>query len=271
MNQKIILALALIFFLAANASARTINQHVVEINVKTDGYGQVVEKFFLLFDSEYEITRFQEQTQILGADLDSWRAFDPAIHNYVGVIEQGRITYEEKEGDRFVKLEYSTKQPIFQSNETVRQTSFAIDSGAFESLREGSVFVIPGNTKIVIQLPFQAQIDLASLKPALEQQSLKDQVEQNKRIIWSGHLTISGNLSLNYSLDKEIAPNFGISKTFSEFVKTGQASYIIAIVLVILGIVYFKRSSIQQKIEKYLIENSSLEPKDEKEETELET
>ncbi|MFH0955413.1 MAG: hypothetical protein V1777_04890 [Candidatus Micrarchaeota archaeon] len=271
MNFKSLAIVGLVLLLAFNASARTINQHVIEITVDSVGKTQVVERFYLLFDSEREITNFQQQAQALGADLDSWQAFDGNIHNYIGAIEQGRITYEEKEGDRFVKLEYTTKNPLFAASETVRQTNYSINSGAFESLRQGSVFVIPSNTKIVIQLPHQTQIDLASLKPGLEQQSLIDQTIQNKRIIWSGHLTISGNLQLNYSIEKEIAPNVGISKLFIQFVQNGQAGYIVAVLLVFLGIVYFKRRSIQQKAEHYLIENSSLEQKNEKEETEIET
>ncbi len=260
--------IAFLLLLLASVSAKNLTQHLIEIDVDAEGKAKVTERFFFSFDSQREQTIFRNQVQQLGASLESWHAFDNQITNYIGEVQNGRIAYEEKEGDRFVKLEYQLVRPLFSKSQGVRQTNYQLDSSQFEALREASIYVIPGNTKIIISLPKQAQIDVGSIQPALDP-SLLEQAAQNKRVIWFGYLTQSGKLSLNYFIENEIAPRVTLSTTLIQLWESGEAKIGVAAVLVLLGIGYFKRKSIQQKIEHYLIENSSLKPRQE-DETELE-
>lgn len=260
-----------LLLMASAVQAATITQHVIQIDVDSAGYGHVTEKFLFFFNSEKERVQFRSQAQKLGADLGAWRLFDASITNYIDNIKAGtgRIGYEEKEGDRQVKLEYQTQNPIFVKTETARQTEYRIDSGAFESFRQGSVYVIPSNTKIGFTFPKQAVIQVDSLKPEIDPEAIG--IAQNeKKIFWSGHLSISGNLGLKFTIEKQITPSVSLSQILQNAVENGDASVAVAVALVLLGMVYFKRNSIQQKIEKYLIEHTQLEQTGQKEEIDIE-
>ncbi|MBU1930140.1 hypothetical protein KJ972_01410 [Candidatus Micrarchaeota archaeon] len=269
MNRTLfILSIALL--LAGMAHAATITQHSVEIEVDTAGFGNVTEKFVFLFESEQELENFRVQARKIGADLDAWRAFDGNITNYIGEIKAGSIGYEETEGDRQVKLEYTTQEPLFLVNETARQIEYHLDSRSFELFRQGSIYIIPGNTKIIFFLPPSATIDIESLKPGLANLEAINQAKSEKRIFWVGHLSVSGDLEMNFTTEKQIVPSFSVSQLLQDLIESGEASFLAAIALILLGMVYFKRKSIQRKIENYLVENSSLEHKKETEEIEIE-
>lgn len=252
--------------------AASITQHAIQVNVDFQGFGQVTEKFVFLFDSERELVEFRSQAQKLGANLDAWRSYDATITNYVGSIQPGtgRIGYEEKEGDRQVKLEYQTQIPLFTKIETGRQTEFRIDSSAFESFRKGSVYVIPSNTKIVFNFPKQATIQLESLKPEIEDPNERQQAQTEKRIFWAGHRSISGNLGLVFSMEKQIAPATSLMQSLKTMIENRQAYGLTAVLLVLASLAYFKRKSIQEKIENYLVQHSEIEHSKESEEIEIE-
>lgn len=258
--------------LAAMAQAATITQHAIQIGVDSQGLGQVTERFVFLFDSERELIEFRNQAQKLGANLDAWRSYDATITNYVGSIRpgSGRIGYEEKEGDRQVKLEYQTQSPLFERIETGRQTEYQINSSAFESFRKGSVYVIPSNTKIVFNFPKQATIQLESLKPEIEDPNELAQAQTEKRIFWAGHRSISGNLGLSFSMEKQIAPATSLTQSLKTMIENRQAYGLAAALLVLASLAYFKRKSIQEKIENYLVQHSEIEHSKESEEIEIE-
>lgn len=270
--QKCLFGLLLLLVFASTAHAITLTQHIIQIDVDMEGYGNVTERFVFLFNSENELMQFRSQAQNLGADLYSWRSYNPDITNSIGDIKPGTgsIGYEEAEGDRQVKLEYQTAQPLFTQTPTnSRETTFTIDSRAFESFRQGSVYVIPSNTKIIISLPSRASIDLESLKPSIENQEILQQIQNDKHIYLSGHLSISGNIGLQYIIEKQIAPTVTLTQVLQEMIRKGEASIIAAVILVLLGITYFKRKSIQDKLETFLADNSKLEHEEETEEIEI--
>ncbi len=266
---KLLLAL---MAMASFAHAATLTQHVIQINVDAQGFGQVTEKFVFLFDSERELIEFRSQAQKLGANLDAWRSYDASITNYVGSIRPGtgRIGYEEKEGDRQVKLEYQTQSPLFTKIETGRQTEYSVDSSVFEFFRKGSVYVIPSNTKIIFSLPKQANIKIESLKPEIEDPNDIQQAQTQKRVFWAGHRSISGNLGLAFSMEKQIAPATSLTQSIKTMIENRQAYGLAALLLVIASLAYFKRKSIQEKIENYLIQHSEIEHSKESEEIEIE-
>jgi hypothetical protein len=263
---------AVLLTMASIAHAATVTQHAIQVDVDTQGFGHITEKFIYSFDTEQQLIAFRSQAQKLGANLDAWRSYDSTITNYVGAIRpgSGRIGYEETEGDRFVKLEYTTAAPLFTKTETARQTEYSIDSRSFASFQQGSVYVIPSNTKIIFSLPKQATIQLDSLKPEIEDPNTIQQTQTEKRIFWAGHLTISGNLGLTFTLDKQIASPTSLTQTLKTMIENRQAYGIAAVILVIASLVYFKRKSIQGKIENYLVEHSEIEHTKESEELEIE-
>lgn len=268
--RQIIFLLVILVFCTGIAQASSLTQHSVDIEVGQDGFGKVTEKFVFLFESQNELEQFREQARKIGADLDAWRAFDNNITNYIGTIKEASIGYEETEGDRQVKLEYQTAEPLFFVNETARQTDYSLDSRAFESFRKGSIYIIPSNTKIIFSLPKNAKLNIASLKPSIEDRTAIERARAEKRIFWIGHLSISGDLGLSYRIEKQIVPSVSLTQALESMIESGDASFLAAIILVLLGMTYFKRKSIQKKIESYLIEHSVLEHKKETDEIEIE-
>jgi len=266
---KLLLAL---MAMASFAHAATITQHSIQIDVDTQGFGHVTEKFVYTFDTEQALVAFRDQAQRLGANLDAWRSYDATITNYIGTVQPGtgRIGFEETEGDRQVKLEYTTESPLFVKNEIARQTEYRIDSSAFDSFRKGSVYVIPSNTKIIFNLPKQSTIQVDSLKPEIEDPNAIQQAQADKRIFWSGHLSISGNLGLAFSMEKQIAPATSLTQSLKTMIENRQAYGLAAILLVIASLTYFKRKSVQEKIENYLVQHSEIEHSKESEEIEIE-
>lgn len=262
----------MLLLLAGLGQAATITQHAINIDVDSQGYGHVTEQFVFLFNSESELLDFRNQAQRLGADLGAWQSFDSNITNYIGAIKpgSGRIGYEEKEGDRMVKLEYQTEEPLFKKVETGRQTEYSVDSSAFQSFQKGSVYVIPSNIKIVFNLPKQANIQTDSLKPEIEDPNSIQQIQNEKRIFWTGHLSISGNLGLNFTLEKQIAPGASLTQTLKTMIENRQAYLLAAVLLILASAAYFKRKTIREKIENYLVQHSEIEHTKESEEIEIE-
>lgn len=253
---KIGLTLAiLICTLAMPGLARSISSHSIQIEISEKGEAHVSEQYFFSFNNPREIETLRNQAQLIGADLGGWKSFEPNIFPHIGEIMPGtgKIGFEEKEGDRFVKIEYDTKKPLFTIEETSRRLTYRLDASQFSSFQTGSTYTIPTNTKIALTLPPQARFDPNQFKP---QPEINDEA---KRFVWSGYLNTTGNLEAEFWIEKQIAPTFGISSFLQEFLPTQEFKFILAAGLFGIGVVYFKRKTIQQKIENYLIRHSTLE------------
>ncbi|GEM_PF-2355921 len=266
MNKTPFLAAVLLLLVLPAVSARSISQHSIQIEAEENGDAYITEQYFLSFDNSTELALMRARAREIGADIQGWQNFDAAIFPHIGIIKpgSGKIGFEEKEGDRFVKIEYVTRDPLFISEETSRRTTFHLDSRQFASFQTGSVYTISTNTKIVFLIPRQAGFNEANINPEAEINY------EAKRFVWSGYRVSTGNLEFGYWLEKQIAPSIGISSLLQDLLPTSEFKILLAIGLLGMGMIYFKRNSLQQKIEKYLIENSSLEKETDEQKIELE-
>ncbi|MDO8625695.1 MAG: hypothetical protein Q7R47_06435 [Candidatus Diapherotrites archaeon] len=248
------------------ATSRTISQHSIQIEVSDSGQGHVIEQYFLSFNSSRELEQTRADALRLGADLSAWRTFDAGIYAHIGSIKPGtgKIGFEEKEGDRYVKIEYDTQKPLFAMDETPRRITYRLDSGQFAAFQTGSVYTFPTNTKIILVLPRTARVDTDHLSPKPETGA------DPTRFVWSGYLNTTGAIEFGFWIEKQIAPSVALSQTLQQFVATKEFNYVLGLVLLCLGAVYFKRRTIREKVERYLIENSSADKYKEREPIDLE-
>jgi hypothetical protein len=265
MRKTALLALCALMLLST-AHARAISQHSIQITVNETGQSHVVEQYFLSFNSPRELELTRAEALRIGADLSAWRTFDSSIYPHISGIKPGtgKIGFEEKEGDRYVKIEYDTQSPLFVADETPRRITYLLDSSQFNAFQTGSVYTIPPNTKIIMVLPATARVDLSTISPRPETGA------DPTRFVWSGYLNTTGNIEFGFWIEKQIAPSVALSQALQQFVATKEFNYVLGIVLLGLGLVYFKRRSLQEKIENYLVAHSSTEKYKEREPIELE-
>ncbi len=265
MKKKILTGFFALILLLTPVVGRGISLHSIDITTDETGQGHVVEHYYFTFDNAKQLERMRSDARRLGADIAAWRAFDQNIYPHIGQIKPGtgKIGFEEKEGDRFVTIEYETRTPLFSKVESPRKTSFQLDSGLLSAFQTGSVYTIPPNTKLILTVPRNAKFDSTKINPMPE-----INFEAN-RFIWSGYLNTTGNFEFEYYTEKQIAPSISVSQSLQSFISTNEFKLLFAMVLLAMGFVYFKRNSIQKKIEKYVIDNSAPEKNGETEPVEL--
>jgi hypothetical protein len=258
--KRLFLFAVLFLALSASATAYSISRHEIEVSISNDGSATVTEKYFMDFLSVNDLRDFQARALQLGASLEAWQAFEKRIFAHIGGVKggTGRVSLEQKDEEHFIKLEYDSSEPLATvSSETSRKTDWLLNSNAFQSFQVGSVYVIPTTTKITISVPKEARLDVESIKP--------EGIVLGNSVAWNGYLYVSGNLVIKYSLEKQIAPAIGISKMMQEIVSSSLAPLFAAAVLVLAGLVYWKRKAIAKKIEAFVVNNSSIEGKEEEE------
>ncbi len=266
LSKKILIALFLIAILSvAQAQAYQIARHEITIKVQTDGTAHVSEKFFLTFPNNTALNQFKAKSLELGVSLESWKAFNPAIHVYIAGeknIRGGQVAFVE-EAENYLGIEYDTTVPIMgKSSETSRQIFFELNKQYFQEFNQTPFWIIPNNTVITINLPAQATID-----PGVKPDAIISDTE--KKVVWVGYQQ-SNVLMLKYALEKQIAPSFDISQLLQGIINS-EFFIIGAILLALVAIVaYLKRKAITEKIEDYISKNSEFE-KDEEEEEENES
>ncbi|MBS3061141.1 MAG: hypothetical protein J4215_01000 [Candidatus Diapherotrites archaeon] len=265
--RKVLLVLLILAAMATlNVNARTISQHLIEIQVDGQENTHISERYVFSFDNPTELETLRSEARRIGADIAGWRAFDQNIYAHIGQIRPGtgKIGFEEKEGDRYVKIEYETRDPLFTAVETTRRTTYQLDSRQLSAFQTGSVYTIQPNTKIVIMIPRNGRFDAEQINPRPEINF------ETNRFVWSGYLNTTGAFEFEYWIEKQIAPTITISQAIQTFLPKDEFKVLLAILLLGLGVIYFKRNSIQEKIEGYIIENSTPDKQNETEPVELE-
>ena len=252
--KKAVLLLIIFFSLNALAQPFEIRAHTIDIKVDEKGFGKATERFFLDFPGEEEIKKFKEESAQKGVSLESWKAFDERIHTYIGEekdLDKAQVGFVESE-DRFLEINYGLKTPImYVTGETSRRTEFRLKENFFRAFLVGTLWIIPDNTIIRIELPSQAEIQ-GKVKP--------DATVEGNKIIMQGYKS-SNLLEIKYRIWKQIA-GFDLQKTIQEFLNSEMATFLGVIVFVIVIVAYVKRKSISQKIENYIVEHSELAPKE---------
>lgn len=255
---KIILIAAAFFFILGNVGAQqySILGHTVEITVDNSGYGDISEKFALSFPNETQLENFKTKSQELGVDLANWEAFDSRIFAHIGrgkfTIKSSTVSFDDK--SKFLDIHYTLTDPIMEkTDETSRVITYRLKTNAFTTFDVGNFWEIPANTVIRFELPNSVEV-AQPVSPAA--------AVTNNVVVWEGY-KISNDLKLQYNFFKEIAPSFDLSAFILNLTSTSFFMPLMAVILVALGVVYWKRATLSEKIENYIVRHSEIKTKEE--------
>lgn len=256
---RIIILIAISVFLVSNASALSysIINHTIEISVNETGNANIIEKFHFYFPSIAQLEEFKQTSENIGLDLEEWEALDSKITAHIGKDRYAikNISGGFNESSESLEIRYSLLEPIMEKiDETSRVVKYSLKANAFSaSFDAGDLWEIPVNTTIRVILPTNAELTKTP--------SPKASVFENI-IAWEGYTT-SNKLELEYELIKEIAPSFDIAKFLLNLTSSNLFIPVIAVLVIIVGIVYWKRNEINSRIENYVVEHSEIVPDDE--------
>ncbi|MFH1588402.1 MAG: hypothetical protein ABIA76_03640 [Candidatus Diapherotrites archaeon] len=262
--EKKMLVFAVIIFLAVNAGATKLAKNEINVSIDKQGYTTITENYFILFEYAGDENRFQELLQKNSSSLSSWRAdysfLYPKFESSQLIIDPSTVSIQWDEKNNSFVLNYSLKKPLPRLiKEQPRSEEWEIPDYAFINFLNSGLIEIPENNSIVFSLPSNALVDIQKINPLA--------------IIQGNKITLTGmranSLGLVYSVQKQIVPTVGTD--FLEKILSDPAtilSIMIALVLV-MGLAYWKRKSIESRIENFIVNNSEIHGK-EAEELEIE-
>ena len=258
---RVLLVLTLLLFLVSSVNAQQfeILNHTIDVTIDEYGKGDIVERFSLFFVNNIQLELFKEESQNLGVDLGAWEVFDSRIRTYIGkdrfTIAHGTIGFDES--SKILVIEYTLTEPIMERiDDTSRVSTYKLKTNAMiTEFIAGSFWEIPDNTTINFILPPNSEI---------KQPVSPEAVVSGSLVTWQGYKS-SNQLNLQYDLFKEIAPAFDISKFILDLTQTELFIPVLAVFVIVIGIVYWRRDKLSARIENYVIRNSEITPKEEEE------
>jgi len=239
-----------------------IKETIIEINVQENGFGIISEKYLFEFKNQDELQYFVGMQQKNGSSLLSWITFDERIFPHIGEndLDTKNASVEFVENgltNSFLSITYENESPVFieEKERTGRFVEWVFNSKKLNSFISGGVIILPENTVIEISFPLNAEIKESDLEV------------KNGKISWEGYKTTS-KINIVYLIKENIAPTFNLSSMIQGFVSNRDLVLgLIAVIIFISVISYFKRDSLTEKIEGFIIKNSEI---DAGEETEIE-
>ncbi len=250
MNKRIALVFAILLVLSSLASAQVyqITTKSIEIAVDEDGGAQITEKFFLSFPDAYQVQLFREEIVDIGVDLWGWQQLNDEFKPTLGK-EQDQVVSDIGfvENDfKYLEIKYTLKEPLMaKQSETSRRAEFALNEKFFSGFLDGSLWVLPTNVSIIIDLPLQAELT-NDIKPEAN--------VSGNRIVWTGYKS-TNVLSLKYTLWKQIS-TVTLNELAAGIAQSELFTPLLGVSVVILLAIVWKRKAIAGKIESYLVENS---------------
>ncbi len=251
LKGHLLIAFAVLFFLA-NCSAQfyQLTNHVIEINVDSQGNAQVGERFFLLFQNQQQVFDFRQKASEIGVSLDGWKAYDQRLHPYIGGEQEivvSKVAFVENEAT-YLEITYALKTPLMQKkSETSRVIEYTIKPRAFDQFLSGSSWIIPENTAITINLPPGAE---------LQQPIEPEAAATNNSLTWNGYKN-SNQLTVDYKLFKQIA-SFDFGEALQQLMQSNLFWVVVVIICAVSFALFWKRKPIAARIENYVIEHSDL-------------
>ncbi len=262
MDKKIFaLPFALLLFASlCSGQSYILDSHVIEINVDSMGNAQVRERYFLQFQNEQQLASFRQMVSEIGASVDGWRAYDSRIYPYIGqgsdIVVSGISFIENPDSLDFLEMNYALKSPIMEKrNETSRAIDYGLKAKYFTNFVDGSLWVIPEGTSIIVKLLRGVEIE-KPVKP--------DAAVEASTVVWTGYV-FGNELELNYRLFKQIA-SLDLSQLIQELMQSDLFLIFVAVVVVISLGVLAKRKAITGRIENYIVEHSDFGSEEEEEE-----
>jgi len=228
------------------------DSQVVEITVGTAGETQVTERYFLQFQNEEQLSDFRQSVAEIGTDLDGWKAYDSRIFPRIGqeqeIVVSGISFVENMLELDFLEISYALKNPIVEKKtETSRVIEYGLSTRFFNEFVDGSLWVIPEGTSIIVHLPKGIEIE----EPVRPEATV-----EGTTVVWTGYV-FGNELSLNYRLFKQIS-SFDFNQLLQEILQSDVFWLAAAAIIVISVAVFLKRKSISARIESYIISHSDL-------------
>lgn len=248
---KITVLFFLLFFCTlAAAQVHQITTRSIQINVDETGNAEVTEKFFLSFPNDFQLQQFRTETEKIGVDLAAWQQFNPGFTPSIGGRSRARVSdigFVETES-KYLEMKYTLDEPIMsKTNETSRVIEYSLNSKFFSGFIEGSLWVIPNDVTIIVDLPLQSEI----------QEPVKPEANvTGNRVIWTGYKS-TNILSLSYLRFKQIA-SLNLNEVVAAIMGSEFFPLLIAIAIIVAIVWFWKRKAIAARIEAYIIEHSDL-------------
>ena len=254
--KKIILLLILLLMIGfCFAQTHRITFHTVNIEVDSEGFAQITERFYLDFPSTQDKIDFRENSTELGYDLSNWTNFDEIFTNTIGSsnLTNGIISYNEGESN-FLEIKYELLDSLMEKvQETNMVVEFSMKASYFNKLFEPPFWVIPDSTEIILELP-----PGASVKGTVEPKATITPSGTKQFVVWKGYKS-GGELTVNYVLWKKADPVVDINALSNFLFKTSEGIITIVVGFIILLILLWKRKKIINKIENFVENNTVLE------------
>lgn len=229
-----------------------LDSHSIDIAVDEDGMAQVRERYFMVFQNEQQLADFRQAVSTIGVSVEGWKAYDARIYPRIGQENEINVTgisfIENQDSSKYLELVYSLREPLMEKkSETSTVVEFALNTKYLSGFIDGSLWVIPENTSIIVHLPKGVQIE-APVKP--------DASIEGSTVAWNGYV-FGNELNLSYSLFKQIA-SFDLSGLLQQAMQSDLFWIGAAIVVIAAAIVIVKRKAISEKIEGYIVAHSDL-------------
>ena len=264
-------ALFLVFLPGAWAQNYNVTSHEINVNVDRDGFSDVSEKYYLVFDSKQDADEFAEiKNNQLKFDFDAWEDFDETFRVSLGSktdIAEWQIDFaDEPSGNLlyYVEFQYSLDSAAFVASreETGRIAVYQINKSFVRPLSRGADFVIPEGTTLSFILPQQSEATGSLVNN--QKVRVQDTMNGGKRVVMPGYIS-SIDFDFGFSYARAIAPSFSIAmfvKNFSENSPRETQITIAVVAVIALIVLYVSRNRIEKRITAFIIRNSDLTGRD---------
>ncbi|MFA5764075.1 MAG: hypothetical protein WC915_04645 [archaeon] len=256
MKSKIFMLISLICIIGlVNAAEYTVWLHSIDIDVDPVGNATIIEKYHLFFSGDEAKINFRQTSITLGSDLDKWSEFDTLFAPTIGPdkIINGAISYSEGEAN-YLEIKYNLAESLMsKGKETSYSEEYNIKATYFNKLYQSGLWVVPDNTRLTINLPPGAEL-VENVSP----QATVTQNSTRKIITWNGH-TSANKLTIKYIVWKKINPIIDLNELSNFLFRTNEGLTIIGLIIVCIGVIFWKRHYFSAKIEKFVEENTLFE------------
>jgi hypothetical protein len=247
--RKVLLAFAALLVLSL-AHAISPNSASITVVVGPDGVASVREEYLFLFKSAEDYNQFYSIARLAGDSFQIWSSYVPDVTYHVGndfTKLSGINIYWVDLGRSAARLVVSySVHAAFEKDETPTSKVFIISAFRFPT-SAGAMHVPEGYT-ITVYLPQNAKI--LEYEPNIaDHSSASDNV-----VVWRGPLSV-GSMYIVYSVPK---PAFAPS-LLSILAGTPYSIYIVAFLVLLVVIIFWRWERIKKAIERYVSDNTRFE------------
>ncbi|MEM4663062.1 MAG: hypothetical protein QXM75_03500 [Candidatus Diapherotrites archaeon] len=258
------MAIMLLLPCFAMALRYSIGDHYIFIILDEEGNAKVIEKFYLAFKSQSDIDAFASKKTELGNDVWQWQRFNPKFTFHVGgesyvKSESVSVSFNKENLDHTLEIHYELKQKaVSVVSEESRVVTYKTNSWLFIPFIQGTDYVIPEGTFIIINLPKDAELLTSDeiFKYAT--------FEKTPPKIKLKGLVITGNLSFSYALLKSIAPYISVSLLIKDITRLLKENIFVVflVFMMVLGLIYVFRKKISKKLTNFVVKHTDLSAAD---------